>query len=82
MVNSIKPTVITGNAKTKRMDVINVIQTNTGMRMRLMPGARRLMIVTTKFNAAATEDVPSTNRLRDQKSNPRFTLNGFSVRFA
>ena len=60
--------VIAGNAKMIKKEVTNVIHTNTGMRMRVMPGARRLMIVMMKFNAAATDATPSTNRPNPQKS--------------
>ena len=74
MVSSIRPTVMTGNARINRMEVINVIQMNRGMRMRLMPGARILMIVTVKFKAAATEEVPKTNNPRAQKSKPALAL--------
>ena len=45
---------------------MRVIQTNTGMRIIDMPGARMLMIVTTKFSAPATEEEPNTRRLIDQ----------------
>ena len=74
MVSSMSPTVITGNARISRIEVIRVIQMNTGMRIRLMPGARMLMMVTVKFRAAATEDVPNTNRPRAQKSIPALEL--------
>ena len=69
-------------AKTSKRDVINVIQTKTGMRIIVMPGARMLMMVTMKFSAPATDDAPNTSRLMDQKSRPRLTLKGFSVRLA
>ena len=46
-------TVMTGKARTSRNDVTSVIQTNTGMRMRVMPGARMLMIVTMKLKPPA-----------------------------
>ena len=61
---------ITGNASTSRIEVIRVIQVNTGNRIRLKPGARMLMMVTMKFSAAATEETPRTSRLTDQKSRP------------
>ena len=77
-----RPTVITGKAKTSSIDVIKVIQTKTGMRIMLIPGARKLMIVTTKFSAPATEAAPITRRPIAQKSNPRLMLKGFSVRLA
>ena len=36
----------------------NAIQVNIGMRISVMPGARRLMIVTMKLNAAASDATP------------------------
>ena len=65
-VNSIKATVITGKASTNKIDVISVIQTNNGMRIKLIPGARILIIVTTKLNAAANDATPRTCRLTAQ----------------
>ena len=60
--------VIAGKAKMIKKEVTNVIQTNTGMRIRVMPGARRLMIVMMKLSAAATDATPSTSRPNPQKS--------------
>ena len=54
---------MTGKAKTSSKDVIKVIHTKTGIRIIVMPGARKLMIVTMKFSAPATDDVPMTRRL-------------------
>ena len=82
MVSSMRPTVITGKASTSRMEVIRVIQMNTGIRIRLMPGARRLMIVTMKLKPAANDEIPSTCNPRPQKSKPLLALKGFSVRLA
>ena len=73
---------MTGIARISRSEVISDIQTNTGIRISDMPGARRLMIVTTKLRPPATEDVPSTSRPMAQKSRPMFWLKGCSVRLA
>ena len=40
---------ITGMANTSRIWVTKLIQVNTGIRMSVMPGARRLSTVTTRF---------------------------------
>ena len=59
---------ITGKARTTRNCTTNDIQVNIGMRMRFMPGARRLMIVVMKLNAAASEETPRICRPMTQKS--------------
>ena len=41
---------MTGMARISRTEVTSVIHTNTGMRIRRMPGARRLRIVTMKLD--------------------------------
>ena len=69
-MSSIRPTVITGKANTNRIEVTKVIQTNNGIRINVMPGARKLIIVTTKLNAAAKEATPSTCKPNAQKSIP------------
>jgi hypothetical protein len=51
-------TVSTGSAKTSRNCTTNVIHTKTGMRIRLMPGARMFTIVVRKFTAATVEEMP------------------------
>ncbi len=48
--------------------VTNVIQVNTGIRMRRMPGARRLMIVTMKLMEATSDAAPTICRPMTQKS--------------
>ena len=78
----IKAAVIAGKAKIIRKDVTNVIQTNMGMRMSDIPGARRLMIVMMKLRAAATEATPSTSRPSPQKSMLRPGEYSLVVRFA
>ena len=82
MTSSISPTVMTGMASISRIEVINVIQTNTGIRISVIPGARRLIMVTTKFNPPATDEVPKISRPMAQKSKPRSGLKGCSVRLA
>ena len=59
---------IAGNARISRNEVTKVIQVNNGIRINDMPGARRLMIVTMKFNAAAIELTPRIWRPSTQKS--------------
>ena len=49
---------MTGKARISRNCTTNDIQVNTGMRMSVMPGARMLMIVVMKLNAAASELMP------------------------
>ena len=45
-----------------RNEVKSVIHVNTGRRIIVMPGARRLMIVTMKLSAAAIDATPSSWR--------------------
>ena len=47
---------------------MRLIQTNIGIRIIFMPGARRLMIVTKKLTAAASEAMPRIWRPMIQKS--------------
>jgi len=46
----------------------NDIHVKIGMRMSVMPGARRLMIVVMKLNAAASDEIPRIWRPTTQKS--------------
>ena len=57
-----------GSAKTNRKDTTKVIHVNTGIRISVMPGARKLKMVMMKFSAAASEDIPSTSMPRLKKS--------------
>ena len=57
-MSSTSATVMIGKASSSRTWVMRLIQTNIGMRIIFMPGARRLMIVTKKFTAAASEAMP------------------------
>ena len=50
--------VMTGKARMISHCTTNDIQVNMGMRMRFIPGARMLMIVVAKLNAAASEEMP------------------------
>ena len=47
-----------GKAKMMRKETMSVIQAKSGMRMRVMPGARRLRIVMTKLKPAAVVPTP------------------------
>ena len=67
-ITSTSAMVIAGKERMMRKDVISVIHVNTGRRIIVMPGARRLMMVTMKFSAAAMEATPSSCRPRIQKS--------------
>ena len=49
---------MTGIANSSRNDVTSDIQMNTGIRMKVMPGARMLMIVTMKLTAPASDATP------------------------
>ena len=71
-----------GKASTIRNWTTSVIQTNTGMRMSVMPGARIPRIVTMKFTAAIIDETPSTWRLSSPKSMPIPGENCLEVRFA
>ncbi len=57
-----------GKARMSRKLVTSVIQVNTGRRIMVRPGARRLMIVTMKLSEATMEETPSTCRPSTQKS--------------
>ena len=50
--------VMTGKASTRRNCTTNAFHVNMPMRIRFMPGARMLMIVVMKLNAAASELTP------------------------
>ena len=59
---STRAIVIAGKESTIRKDVKRVIHVKTGRRIIVMPGARRLMIVTMKLSAAAIEATPRSCR--------------------
>ena len=48
-----------GVAMTTSRDVEKFAQTSSGMRKKLIPGARIVMIVTRKFSAVAIDDAPA-----------------------
>ena len=73
---------IDGNASSSRTIVISDIQQKIGRRMKPMPGARMLMMVTKKFSAAASDATPSTCRPSIQKSMPEPGEYGRVVRLA
>jgi hypothetical protein len=60
-----------------RKAVIKVIQVKTGRRIIVMPGARRLMIVTMKFSEPTTDETPSTCRPRTHRSVDMSVVNWF-----
>ena len=51
-------TVSAGKAKAIRTEVQSAVHTNGVMRIRVMPGARRLMMVTTKLMPDRVEPTP------------------------
>ena len=53
---------MTGRAKANRNCVTRSIQVNTGMRNRLMPGARMLRHVTARLTAETNEAIPVINK--------------------
>jgi hypothetical protein len=57
-------------AKSRRNWVTSVIQVNTGIFMRVMPGARMLSTVVIRLTAPASEAKPAIMRPRFQKSMP------------
>src|ERR671918_2475414 len=48
-----------GVAITTSSDVVKFAQTSSGMRQKVMPGARMVMIVTRKLRAVRIEDAPA-----------------------
>jgi hypothetical protein len=63
-----RATVIAGKASTMRNCTTRDIQMNTGMRMRVMPGARMLTMVTMKLKPASMDAMPRICRPSIQKS--------------
>ena len=51
-----------GNAKMMRKETMSVIHANSGMRINVIPGARRFRIVMTKLNPAAVVPTPMISR--------------------
>src|SRR3954462_1840117 len=48
-----------GVAITTRSDVVKLAHTSSGMRQKVIPGARMVMIVTRKLSAVMIEDAPA-----------------------
>ena len=67
----ISATVTTGIANNVRNAVTSIIQTNTGIRSSVIPGARMLMIVTIMLIADVVDPMPSNTSPATQKSGPR-----------
>ena len=61
---------IAGKAKSTRIAVTKVAQQKRGIRLKVMPGARILRMVTTKFSAPAIDATPRICRPITQKSVP------------
>ena len=59
---------MTGKASSSRIWVMKLIQTNIGIRMSFMPGARMFTMVTKKLTAAASDAMPRICRPMTQKS--------------
>ena len=74
IINWTSAIVMAGKDRITRKDVTSVIQTKTGNRIMVMPGARMLMIVTMKFSEAAIDATPSSWRPMIQKSIACFGL--------
>src|ERR1700744_2665604 len=60
-----------GVAMTTSSEVEKFAHTSSGMRKKLMPGARMVMIVTRKFSAVAIEDAPANWTAIEKNSWPR-----------
>src|SRR5438876_10772219 len=59
-----------GVAMTTSSDVEKFAHTSSGMRKKLMPGARMVMMVTRKFSAVAIDDAPANCTAMVKKSCP------------
>src|SRR5947209_8685039 len=70
---------MTGMANSSRNWAISVIHTKIGMRIRLMPGARMLTMVTIRLMAPVSDAMPRICRPNTQKSMLCAGLNAFSV---
>ena len=69
-ISSDVTTVSGGNAITMMMLAKKTVHTNTVMRMNVMPGARRLMIVTRKLIADIVLPHPAIHTAHSQESTP------------
>jgi hypothetical protein len=63
-----RATVMIGMANRIRNDDTSVIHVKTGMRIRVMPGARMLRMVTMRFTAPTVDAMPRICRPNTQKS--------------
>ena len=61
---------MTGRASTRSTWTTRIIQVNTGIFIRSMPGARMLSTVTVRLTALASEAMPVMSRPRVKKSRP------------
>ncbi len=59
-----------GVATTTSSEVEKLAQTSSGIRQKVMPGARIVMIVTRKFNAVAIDEAPANWTPRLKKDCP------------
>src|ERR1700684_2071308 len=59
-----------GVAITTSNEVAKLAHTSSGMRKKLIPGARIVMIVTRKLSAVATEEAPANCTPIEQKFSP------------
>ena len=75
-------TVMTGRASSSSTLVISAVQVNSGMRMAVMPGARRFTMVAMKLMEAIREARPRICRPITQKSVPWPGVNWSEVRFS
>ena len=78
-INRMSPTVIDGNASSSSTIVINDIHVKMGMRMKDMPGARMLRMVTMMLIAPAIEEMPSrcTAKIAMSSPGPIWTESGY-----
>ncbi len=66
----ISAAVMIGIANSVRNATTSIIHVNTGIRMNVMPGARRLRIVTMKLIADVVDAIPRMMMPTAQKSGP------------
>src|SRR5438874_11436903 len=75
---SVNPTANTGSTATSRIEYTSIDQTNSGIRIQLIPGARMLWIVQRKLIAPASDPSVSKCSERIQRSWPEPGENAFS----
>src|SRR5919202_7097583 len=68
--NKIVATVMLGKEKTIKNEVTSWAQTNNGMRLNFMPGARKLKMVIMMLSAPSTVPAPRICKPNTQKSMP------------